>query len=520
MKILFVTSRLARPLLDIVLKEVEGLTDYRVFELSVPVASLATTSLIAKELSEHVGVLKNLDLIVIPGLSIGSAREVESRLGVRTLKGPRYLGDLPEMIKQLKQGFDFSTEVPADDVMQGSLTNYYREKISGVILSREPLFTLKNVKFTETPPPLNLFYEHLTSAGDELKALLRKLSQLKQLGYEGVVIGCEVECKALEVVENFLELTSDSGFLAGVDLIYESIPGNKLKDLLALSDLVFNVSSRNLDVVVNHLRKDQGVVVIPTEFSREVKMNEDITRTATSLEDVGVRNILVDVVVKPPMLGFVRSLLNLREAKRKLRYPLLFSPANVYELMDVDTPGVVALLVDIGFELGVSSMLITESSVKARNVVFEASVSRELIYRAFIKMSPPINQGVDLLLLKEKRGVSVQAPLVSDSLTHVIAGDASPKLDQNYYVKIYVDLNQGYIIADVYRRASDELLKRYVGRKALEVGRTLVREYEMLPDHVLYLGYELSKAEAALKLGKSYVQDEDLFREIYSASPL
>jgi dihydropteroate synthase len=47
-----------------------------------------------------------------------------------------------------------------------------------------------------------------------------------------------------------------------------------------------------------------------------------------------------------------------------------------------------------------------------------------------------------------------------------------------------------------------------VYRKVIELG-VLKR-----PDHAAYLGSELSKAEIALKIGKSYVQDDSLFNEL------
>jgi dihydropteroate synthase len=42
------------------------------------------------------------------------------------------------------------------------------------------------------------------------------------------------------------------------------------------------------------------------------------------------------------------------------------------------------------------------------------------------------------------------------------------------------------------------------------VARALVRKVGLDAEHAAYLGYEVSKAEIALKLGKTYIQDEDL----------
>jgi len=297
--------------------------------------------------------------------------------------------------------------------------------------------------------------------------------------------------------------------LTGIDLIYESVPKEKLRDLLDLSDLILNVSMSNVDLVASYLRTDQAVVAVPSSTG-----SEDVIKVVETLQDMGFNKILVDTIVRPPTLGFVNSIIELSKIRNRVRYPILFSPANVYELIDVDTPGVIALLIDIGFELGASSVLITESSVKARGASLEASISRELIYRAFLKKSPPVNQGIDLLIIKDKKDLNIPIP-VHEGVIERVGGEGQPRLDMRYYVKIYVDKGGKQIVVDVHDRSSNKILKRYVGSKALDLGRTLLRDYEINVDHALYIGYELSKAETALRLGKSYVQDEDLFKRTY-----
>jgi dihydropteroate synthase-like protein len=505
-----VTSRIARPILEEVVKDLRDLIDLDVFELrSVPIASLATTKLIASELATYGGSGK-ADLIVIPGLSIGSAREIQNLIGVRAVKGPKYLGDLPEMLKQLLQGLEFSPDVPADEVMREKLTKYYQTRLNEVLQSKKPLFKLRNVVFAETPPPLNLIYEYLVSEYSSVEHLETKLSELRTLSYEGVVIGCGIECRALDLVSKLLSVSSAHDMLTGIDLIYESLPKEKLKDLLDLSDLILNISVSNVDLVASYLRTDQAVVAVPSSTG-----GEDLIKVIEMLQDMGFNKILVDTIVRPPTLGFVDSIIELSKIRSRVRYPILFSPANVYELIDADTPGVIALLIDIGFELGASSVLITESSVKARGASLEASISRELIYRAFLKKSPPVNQGIDLLIIKDKKDLNIPVPAHEGVVERVSGGEGQPRLDMRYYVKIYVDKGGKQIVVDVHDRSNNKILKRYVGSKALDLGRTLLRDYEINVDHALYIGYELSKAETALRLGKSYVQDEDLFKRTY-----
>lgn len=515
MKALLVTSRVARPILEEVIKEVRNSIHLEIFELKgVPVASLATTKLIANELASYEKTRK-FDLIVIPGLSIGSAKDIQEAVGVETVKGPKYLGDLPEMLKQLLQGFKFSPDIPADDVMRETLTTHYQKKLSEVMRGKEPLFKIKNVSFTSTPPPLNLIYEYMVSEYSSVEHLEARLSELKKLSYEGIVIGCGVECDTLNTVEKLVSTCLTHDMLVGIDLIYENVPREKLKDMLSLSDLILNVSMRNIDLVTGYLRTDQALVVVPSNTKRGAAIGEDVVETIKTLQDLGFNKVLVDTIIRPPVLGFVDSVVELSRIRNEIKYPILFSPANVYELVDADTPGLITLLIDIGFELGASSVLITESSVKARGASLEASLSRELIYRAFLKKSPPVNHGIDLLIVKDKKDLSIPVPPYEGNIERVSDGRTQPRIDLKYYVKIYVDRAEKQIVVDIHERSTNKILKRYVGEKALDLGRALLRDYEISADHVLYLGYELSKAETALKLGKSYVQDEDLFRRTY-----
>ena len=515
MRVLLVTSRVARPILEEVIKGMRNLVDLEIFELrSVPIASLATTKLIARELMSYDEVRK-FDLIIIPGLSIGSARDIQEVINVETVKGPKYLGDLPEMLKQLIQGLTFSPDLPADEIMQKTLMTQYQARLSEVIRNKKPVFKLRNVLFTETPPPLNLIYEYMVSEDSNTKELEVKLDELKRLNYEGIVIGCGVECKTLDLVNELMTACLNHEILVGVDLIYENIPREKLKEILDLSDLILNISSSNVDLITNYLRTDQALVIVPSNTKREIPVSEDVSNTIETLQNLGFSKILVDTIIRPPALGFVESLLELSRLRSEIKYPILFSPANVYELVDADTPGLVALLIDIGFELGASSVLITESSVKTRGASLEASLSRELIYRAFLKKSPPVNHGVDLLIVKDKKDLSIPVPDYEGVIERVSSEKDQLRLDVKYYVKVYVDKREKQIVLDIHDRNNHKILKRYVGRRALDLGRALLRDYEISTDHILYLGYELSKAEIALRLGKSYIQDEELFKHTY-----
>ena len=49
------------------------------------------------------------------------------------------------------------------------------------------------------------------------------------------------------------------------------------------------------------------------------------------------------------------------------------------------------------------------------------------------------------------------------------------------------------------------------GKDARDMYKTVVHRIKISTEHAAYLGKELGKAELALKLGKNYIQDTELF---------
>ncbi len=516
MKVLLVTSLSARKLLEEVIKEikVEDIV-LDIIVLDVPVASLATVNDVMKTLNKFKAKVSNYDLIILPGLVRGNAKCVEETFKVRTIKGTKYVGDLPELLKLIRSGFEFSYEIPADELIQEYLSKTYYSKVINAIESKTPLFTVKNVKFTKTPPPLNLFFEYLINEYSTPTEFSNLLNELRMSRYEGVVIGCNVECQDYNKILKYINLALDMKFVVGVDIPIDLAKTDALKDLLKLSDIIFNVTSKDVGALTKYLNHEQAVVIVPSS-DRFNDVENELNEIIHKLNEVGISKILIDPVVKPPMLGFYESLTRYSIINARTPYPLLMGFSNVYELIDADSQGVLALLSSIAFELGISSALITESSAKTKGALKEASISREMIYRAYVKKSPPINVGVDLLIVKDKKKFTIMPPAVDESRITYVSDVIPPKMETLYYLKVYVNHREGSIVVDVVSRESNEVLKRYVGKDALSIGRKLLRDYMLNAEHILYLGYELSKAEISLKLRKTYIQDESLFKFNYT----
>jgi dihydropteroate synthase len=98
--------------------------------------------------------------------------------------------------------------------------------------------------------------------------------------------------------------------------------------------------------------------------------------------------------------------------------------------------------------------------------------------------------------------------------THIIKsiGEVDFTPDKTGCIKIQIDRENKMIEALFYHNNDEKPSAIVKGKEVTEIYQTIIREkmVEKL-DHAAYLGKELEKAELALKLGRSYVQDEDLF---------
>ncbi len=511
-RIVLVTTTSAKELVESVAKEL--LSSYSDLELeiivsSASVASLASTESILSDLLKHKERVTNADLVILPGMIRGSAKKLEKVLGVPVVKGPKYVGDLPEMIALLREGMCFSTDIPADDVItmdsRRRLDRLFR-KLEKV----EPYFRVRSVSFTLRPPPLNLFYELCPTAFSNcglqrFKNFRTLVAGLAKLGYGGVIVGCDVEENCYDDLRTKLLEIRRLGLLAGIDVFdLSKVP----REVFELTDIILNVTAEDIDIIARHAQKDTALVLVPEKTSSLAEAMNSIKRAVKLAESAGFRKLIIDPILKPPMLGLAQSLAFLKEAISSIRYPFLAGPCNVYELMDADSPGVIALLTALMFEVGVSNLLITEASRKACGAAEEAAYARMMIYEAFMRKSPPKDTAYNLLILKDKRKREIRHS-AEEAVTRkrVVEGIVPPRMERTY-IKLYVNRETQKIVVDVHH---DRKITRYEGKDPLSLGRVIVRESGLSAEHAMYLGFELSKAYLAIKTAKDYVQDDELF---------
>lgn len=503
-RVLLVTTRSAQGMVSEIARSLSGKYWVEVFVSSAVVAQFISCEDLATELREKLGRC-DYDIVLVPGLVAGSTRVVEEAIGCTVYKGPKYAGDIPLALDLLERGLELSKDVPADDLLKDFFSADLARRYASVVSMKRALFTLGGREVFTDPPPLLLLIE--ISASDRRK-FNEKLVRAVEAGFEGIVVGCPGRCEQSLIAE----LASRAREALGSGIIGVDLPrvGDLTKDVADSVDLIFNVTGKDVDVIAHLIGSDKGVVVIPDTVDRVEDSLASLSTTTSKLVEVGISKIVVDPLIRPPGVGFAESITRFYQSRRSFSYPHLFSTANVYEMVDADSHGMIALLVTMAFELGASLVLATEESDKVFRAIEEHAVARYMTYSSYLRRSPPKDSpdGANLLIVKSKRSGLRAVPPISAPTVEV--GTVEYRADPRYYVKIYVDHERRQLVIDVLSRDSGETLARFLGKEAMSLARAVVRMFDLTPEHVAYLGYELGKAELALRLGRNYEQDSEL----------
>ena len=268
-----------------------------------------------------------------------------------------------------------------------------------------------------------------------------------------------------------------------------------LAGLEAGADLLLSLNGSNLPLVGEAVaRAGVPAVIIPGPGS--IRLEENLLRA----QEMGI-SIIADPVLDPPLQGLAVSLqryLLFRQDHPDI--PLFFGAGNVTELMDADTVGVNALLAALGAETGASILFTPEYSGKAAGSVHELALASRMMLLARERHAPPKDLGLDLLILKEKRRLPEEA--MPETFMEAKEGHKYEPDDSGSF-RIF--LSRGLIMA---QNGSITV----AGRNARDILNTLIEKGLVSRlDHAGYLGRELERAEIALRLKRSYVQDEPLW---------
>jgi dihydropteroate synthase-like protein len=142
----------------------------------------------------------------------------------------------------------------------------------------------------------------------------------------------------------------------------------------------------------------------------------------------------------------------------------------------------------------------------------------KMMFLAKKRGSVPKDLGIDLLVLKDKR--VREEPYDKKLEANATVVDASETLepevlDSEGMFKISIDRIENELVAVHYISLQMDKPINIIKGKTAEGIYTKIMEMGLVArlDHAAYLGSELAKAEIALRSGKEYIQDSQLFKK-------
>lgn len=343
-KVLFVTGKLAAPLLRETLARAKPDFAYEVAVMKITVAALMTPEWIARFLEPP----PDTDLILLPGRVQGDEKLLEARFGIRTEKGPRDLREIPQY------------------------------------------FGLAAVRGDYGAYDIQILAEIHNAARLSVEQILERAAYYRASGADVIDVGCTPGETFRHLAEAVRALKAE-GYRVSIDTFDE----NEIRTAVAAgAELVLSVNGTNLDVA----RGLGATVVVIPDFDGGL---DTLERNIEALERWGVRYI-VDPILEPIGFGFAESLHRYHEVRRRFPHAeMLMGTANITELTDADTTGTTALLLGYCQELGIRHILTTEDAPWARGAVREADIARRLMHYAVERRSLPKRVDPRLVTVKD-----------------------------------------------------------------------------------------------------------------------
>jgi dihydropteroate synthase-like protein len=510
LKILLVTGTLAEDYVKKAAKHTDIECDVNV--LPYPVASLLTLKIIQKYLDRER--IKKYDFIMIPGLVKGDASQIERKIGLPVFKGPKDAWDIPYIIKLYREGkIRLSSSKPACELVDKTIQE--EVKIAIEVKGNEK-FRVGGLPIFRGGP-IWVAAEIIDAPKLSKSKLMAMAKYYVDSGADiidiGMVAGENNSNKVPEII-NILRKVVDK------PLSIDSLNPDEIERAIDTGiELIISIDHSNIDIFGKELR-DIPIVLIPVDHEEgycpekaidRVKYLESLLHKANKY---GCNKVLCDLILNPiNMPSLTESIYAFKYfSERNPDIPLFMGIGNVTELIDADSPGINALMTGLAMETGISIILTTEASHKTRGSVKEVVYASKMMQLAKKRGSVPKDLGIDLLMIKEKK----RRALSYDYSKSIVVKAEKEKViqhDKKGFFRIMVDYDKGDIIALHYQpRKREKPSYAIIGKKAIDIYLKII-ELGLISElsHAAYLGRELTKAEIALKLGRTYIQDEELF---------
>ncbi|MHA1144093.1 MAG: dihydropteroate synthase-like protein [Candidatus Helarchaeota archaeon] len=485
-------------------------------KMPISIAAFMTPTLIENWLNSM-----NLDIfefVMVPGLMKGNLSEISDRLNIPIYKGPKYAADISKALDHVdklssSRAADFLFQQADLDMLQEAIQKYARETACF------PLGQEESRVFVGTQTFPIILGEIVDAPKLSVEENLQIALQYVDEGANVIDLGCMVKKKNPEKIKEILTRLKKNETLKNVPFSIDSLnPEEIIAGVEAGAELVLSIDAGNIEVL-NSIPDETAIVVLPTNvregFMPQTPENrvKKLKETIKHAKGKGFTRIIADPLLESPIMpGLYKSLKSyelFQEQEQSI--PLMFGIGNVTELVDADSTGLNMLLACLALELNVSVLLTTEYSPKSRLSINELSIALQMCFIARLKRTPPKDMALSLLRAKSK--IEFMPPLKLEGLdfTPISPSTESFEFDQKGYFKIWVnhfDKQINVIHYDLDNSARIAFQAPSARDLCAEINR---RALVSLNEHASYLGRELEKAEICLKLGKSYIQDDEIW---------
>ncbi|MHC1610449.1 MAG: dihydropteroate synthase-like protein [Candidatus Methanospirareceae archaeon] len=475
----------------------------------IDIAAFSTPKSLRRALDKSGGP-EGEDLILVSGLCKADFSDLENEIGIPIRLGPRHAYDIGEVLGVAEEkGIEFSPHLPADLFLAERRREDAKHQLRELEERAEEKFCLRGVKIGGGAR-MKVCAELVDATLMREDEIERMIEHYLKSGADILDIGVHIGAKPDEVEE---AVETASSFAPDVPISIDTLDPDLIRAGIEKGvDMVLSLNRDNILEVGDAIAKnDIAAVVIPESLGGEER-NESLVANLKLAEEKGIKRIIADPVLNTIGYGIAESLYNYyRFRLEDKKTPLFFGVGNVTELMDADCVGINATLAGIASELSADILFTPECSDKTRGSVRELRVASEMMMLSKARKSAPKDLGFDLLVLKEKRRKPVMR--IRDEGLIVAKREENWELDPKgcFRIGICGVEGEGGIGKKIFARHSPTG-KRIIGESAQEIMDTILRlDLVSLPEHVSYLSRELTKAELALQLDRSYEQDERLF---------
>ncbi len=479
-KILLVTGRLA-----------EGQVRAAAGDADVLVADVDVAAFITPELLLSASP-SGYDLILIPGAITADFQEAERALGTKIRLGPKHAADLKAVLRHLaKEKIELSRTIPACMLLERNMREGALYQVQQLEEKAHSPLLIRDIKIGGSSR-MKVLAEIVDATRLRPEALTERVRYYEEQGADMIDLGLPLDARPEQVKAALQTARKATNLPVSIDTIKSDLI---LAGLEAGADMILSLNAANLPQVGKAVATaGTPAVIIPGPGG--ISLEENLLAAL----QMGILAI-ADPILEPPLQGLAPSLHRYQAFREDHPdIPLFFGIGNATELLDADTVGVNALLASLGAECGASILFTPEYSSKAVGSVEELARASRMMLLARQRQAPPKDLGLDLLILKEKRHLPEEAMPQT-----VIEAKGGHNYQPDRSGSFRISISSQSILAQ-------NACTTVAGKNARDILNTLI-EMGLVSrlDHAGYLGRELEKAEIALRLKRSYVQDEPLW---------